>query len=276
MPTKQELLRQVEELSRRVEEAERETQELKGSGLLQELGALRKSESKLKEKLTETEERAKELEWQLKEATEELVKANQTLEEARQQAEVNAEVSRKLNDVSYQLDIANEELIEAREAADWAEWQLEQARKQFQFDMLSAKETLRVEMQRMHARDLDTRDELIAMLKAKLTEREGYKAIPKHYTVPAREHAGTPRPDKTPTEPCGRGVNATPHSPEGRVSPMPHTVSESQTVTQKMRLPALPKMSGEDKENSDSFDLWLRKLEKHAELEQWSDRQKLL
>ena len=56
MPTKQELLRQVEELSRRVEEAERETQELKGLGLLQELGALRKSESKLKEKLTETEE----------------------------------------------------------------------------------------------------------------------------------------------------------------------------------------------------------------------------
>ena len=49
------------------------------------------------------------------------------MEEARQLAEVNIEVSRKLN-VSYQLDVANE-LIEAREAADWVEWQLEQTRK---------------------------------------------------------------------------------------------------------------------------------------------------
>ena len=56
MPTKPELLRQIEELSRKVEEAEKETQELRGSGLLQEFGAIRKSESKLKGKLKGAEE----------------------------------------------------------------------------------------------------------------------------------------------------------------------------------------------------------------------------
>ena len=48
MPTKPELLRQIEELSRRVKEAEKETQELRGSGLLQKLGAICKSKLKLK------------------------------------------------------------------------------------------------------------------------------------------------------------------------------------------------------------------------------------
>ena len=84
--------------------------------------------------------------------------------------EADTEVSRKLREVSYQLEVTNEELAEAREVADWVEWQLEQACKQFQYDILKAKETLRAEMQQMHARDLDARDELIAMLKAKLAE----------------------------------------------------------------------------------------------------------
>ena len=281
MLTKQELLRQVEELSRRVEEAERETQELKGSGLLQELSAIRKSESRLKEKLREADERVKELEGQLTEATEELDKANQTLEVAREQAEADAEVSQKLHQVNYQLDVTNEELLEAREAADWAEWQLEQAHKQFQYDMLRAKETLRAEMQQMHARDLDARDELIAMLKAKLAEKEGYQEPPKQYAVKGSSRAGeraiTQKSDKSPKEHCEKGASAALHPPtDGTVSPTPSAASESQLVVQKMRLPALPKMNGEDKENSDSFDLWLQKLEKHAELEQWSDRQKLL
>ena len=43
-----------------------------------------------------------------------------------------------------------------------------------------------------------------------------------------------------------------------------------------MRLPALPKFSGEDVDDVNAFDRWARKLDKHAELEGWSDRQKLL
>lgn len=239
MPTKQELLRQVEELSRRVEEAERETQELKGSGLLQELGAIRKSESQLKAKLRVAEDRVKELEWQLNEATEELAKANQTLEEAREQAEADAEVSQKLHQVNYQLDVTNEELIEAREAADWAEWQLEQSRKQFQYDILKAKETLRAEMQQMHDRDLDARDELIAMLKAKLAEKGGYKESPKQYAVKessrAGEHATNQKSDKSPKEPCKNWPSGALYPPkDGTVSPTPSTASESPPIVQKM------------------------------------------
>ena len=95
--------------------------------MLQELGVIRKPESRLKGELEEAEERVKELEWQLNKATKELVRVNQTLEQAQEQAEADAKLSQKLHEVN----IANEELAEAHEAADWAEWQLEQARKQF-------------------------------------------------------------------------------------------------------------------------------------------------
>ena len=162
MPTKAELLRQIEELSRKVVEAKKEMQELRGSWLLKELGAIRKSESKLKGKLKEAEERVKELKWQLNEATEELAKSNQTLEETQEQAEANAEVSQILHEVNYQVEVTNEELVEAYKVADWAEWQLELTHKQFQYHSLKAKDTLRAEMQQMHARDIDVRDELIA------------------------------------------------------------------------------------------------------------------
>ena len=38
----------------------------------------------------------------------------------------------------------------------------------------------------------------------------------------------------------------------------------------------MPKFSGEDTDDTDAFDHWARKLDKHAELEGWTDRQKLL
>ena len=43
-----------------------------------------------------------------------------------------------------------------------------------------------------------------------------------------------------------------------------------------MRLPALPKFSGDDSDNGSGFDHWAWQLDKHAELEGWTDRQKLL
>ena len=141
--------------------------------------------------------------------------------------------------------------------------------------------TAESEMQQMHARDIDTRDELIALLKAKLAEKGGHKESPKQHAVKEHsqtsEHSSTQKSvDKSPKEPSEKGVSVTLYPQrDGTMSPTPSVASESQHV-QKMRLPALPKMNGEDKENSDSFDLWLQKLEKHAELEQWSDRQKLL
>ena len=276
MPTKQELLSQVEELSRRVEEAEKEALELKASRVLEELGTVRRAESKLKEKLREAEGRLKELEWQLNEATVEPSHTNHKLEEAHEQTELGeSEVSRKLCESNYQLEVTNEELIEACEAADWAEWQLEQVRKQFQFDIMKAKETLSAEMQQRHAKDLDARDELIAMLKAKLAEKEGHSETQKQSAVketrqPLRDSkcAMTQKSDKCPCEPSEKEASALASAGgDSTVSPAPSDVSDGQHVLHKMRLPALPKMNGEDRENSNSFDLWLQKLEKHAELE---------
>ena len=44
----------------------------------------------------------------------------------------------------------------------------------------------------------------------------------------------------------------------------------------KLRLPALAKFTGEDRDDVDGFVRWLRRLERHAELEQWTERQKLI
>ena len=43
-----------------------------------------------------------------------------------------------------------------------------------------------------------------------------------------------------------------------------------------LKLPALAKFSGEERDDGDTFDRWVRRLEKHAELQQWSERGKLL
>ena len=215
----------------------------------------------------------------------ELSHANHKLEEAIEQTELDeSEVSRKLCESNYQLEVTNEELIEAREAVDWAEWQLEQACKQFQFDVMKAKATLRAEMQQRHAKDLDARDELIAMLKAKLAEKEGHSETQKQSAVketsqPLRDSkcAMTRKSDKCPREPSEKEASTLASAGgDSTVSPAPSDVSDGQHVLHKMRLPALTKMNREDRENSDSFDLWLQKLEKHAELEHWSERQKLL
>ena len=42
-------------------------------------------------------------------------------------------------------------------------------------------------------------------------------------------------------------------------------------------LPSLLALSGEEsRDNEETFDHWVQRLEKHAELEQWSDRKKIL
>ena len=43
-----------------------------------------------------------------------------------------------------------------------------------------------------------------------------------------------------------------------------------------MKLPTLPKFTGEDRDDVDSLRRWLLKLEKHAELQWWTDREKLV
>ena len=45
----------------------------------------------------------------------------------------------------------------------------------------------------------------------------------------------------------------------------------------RITLPSLPTFSGEEsRDDEETFDRWVWRLERHAELEQWSDREKLL
>ena len=48
------------------------------------------------------------------------------------------------------------------------------------------------------------------------------------------------------------------------------------TSTRKLTLPSLLQFSGSNDQDGDAFDQWVRKLSRYAELESWTDRQKLL
>lgn len=52
---------------------------------------------------------------------------------------------------------------------------------------------------------------------------------------------------------------------------------QAEEPTHRLRLPALPKFSGADVDkDSDSYTRWIKKLERHAELQKWSEHEKLL
>ena len=57
--------------------------------------------------------------------------------------------------------------------------------------------------------------------------------------------------------------------------------SESDTThdtahTARLELPSLPKFTGDDCDDNDLLRRWLKKLEKHAKLRSWTEREKLV
>ena len=56
------------------------------------------------------------------------------------------------------------------------------------------------------------------------------------------------------------------------MSRIPHDTAH----TARLKLPSLPKFTGDDRDDVDSLRRWLVKLEKHAELQNWTEREKLV
>ena len=100
------------------------------------------------------------------------------------------------------------------------------------------------EMQTAHKKDLDARNELISLLKEKLKR------------------------DNTDVDDD--------KCPELLNSLKKQVTEESRdSFAGVVRLPSLSKFSGDEKDD-DAFIRWIRKLEKHAELQKWTEREKQL
>ena len=162
-------------------------------------------------------------------------------------------------------EVSEEELLEARDKADRLQFQLEQARRDTEVLVMRSKEAIREELREQHARELAVRDELIALLREKLPVGGGDIAPSVVVVEPDPSKFGGGSTDEDALTGAPEMADMTKGGGPGEVKSPPS----------KMALPSLPKFSG-DKADGEDFDRWVRRLRRHAELEWWSDRQKLL
>jgi len=170
--TKSQLKQRVEDLKTRLREAEQraEAVEINSEELetaKRERDAAKKAEKKLRSELGAAKGRADDLDRELAEATSELSVALDrvaALEEGRGSAddEGHEVVVRELQD---QRD-------EARDDADRKQWEVDQLKKDLELETMRAKEKVREELQVANALELQTRDDLVQLLKSRVAELE--------------------------------------------------------------------------------------------------------
>ena len=132
---------------------------------------------------------------------------------------------------------------DARDEVDRLKWKLESAQTEVELQVARAREQTQVD----HRKELESRDELIALLREKVQQLKGSKEVVE----------------------LSSGSGCAPNTAE--------KVLESGGRVGRITLPSLPTFSGEEsRDDEETFDRWVRRLERHAELEQWSDREKLL
>ena len=149
---------------------------------------------------------------------------------------------------------------------------------------------IREEIESAHKRESDAQVDLIGMLKLKLTKVSG------DYSV-TDTHAYTGVSYKSPAYPHGQGLDAHSGTVSREVSPsyVGSSVSERTRIKShssrlpvpsdesgvsdgmpKSGLPQLPMFGSKGQDDGDALDRWLRKLDRHAALQKWSPREKLL
>ena len=144
------------------------------------------------------------------------------------------------------VETAEAEIADLREDLDQACWDLEGCRHDVELNVARAKDSVREEMKDRHSKELAMKDEIIMLLKEKLSTKKGSSG-------PS----------------LGGGSS---NSKPVEVDKDPPRAVEERTTSKKMTLPTLQKFNGD----GDAFDHWLRKFSHYAELEQWTERQKLL
>ena len=168
-----------------------------------------------------------------------------------------AEVSRK-----YQTGVGlMDELEEARDEIDRKEWQLQEARKEAELAVARAWN----EAREAHKRELEAREDLISLLKEKISALEvGRKADLTANLGERSSSLGSGSPQASRESPSD--ISDTESAPMS---------SERRRSGRRLSLPPLSLFSGEIADDEGAFNRWLRKLQRHAELGYWSPSEKL-
>jgi len=170
--TKSQLKQKVEELKRQLTDSQRQLSEAETA---KEDATW--ARQRLQDELRDTQRRLEEASQALSEAEEELAAARDRLGEFEPEDGVDLSEPGGHRPVVEELTLKIEELQrcyeEAEDLSHRKEWEMEQLRSQSELATLKAKESLREELQTVHARKLKVRDDLIHMLRARLAELEG-------------------------------------------------------------------------------------------------------
>ena len=252
--TKSQLKDELEQIRRGLAEAKAKLEEEIAEAVAAAEEKARESDKKLKKELQTARRECDEAKRELTEATEELAAARDKigelesrleeekaapLDETMPSSEVGSVIVRELEDARH----------EALEALDRTQWEMEKLKGEHELQVLQVKGSLREELEKKYERDIRTRDELIELMWV---------------------NRGAKQTDTPSSEAGGAGAQSS-----GGGSPEPEGPGESQQGN-RLKLPTLPKFTGEDRDDVDSLCRWLAKLDKHAELQRWTDREKLV
>ena len=211
---------------------------------------LQESERRLKQEVAELRRRATGSERELNEATAELSIAQDKVDDlgaslreaqSRSRAGITAEGGPNDVEVGSLIRDLEDSRDDALESLDRSQWEMDRMKKDFEYQFLKVQ---REELELKYKRDIKTGDKLIELLKAKVCEGS------------PKLHSG---------EHIVSVINGRESHSSGGWSNEPEAV-EYLSRANRLRLPVLPKFSGDDRDDVDSLKRWLAKLEKHAEL----------
>ena len=288
--SKAQVKQRVEELKRRLTESERRLEEAQGAR-----DELEESDDHLKEELALTQEKLDEAQQTLSDAREELAAVKERLTEGGTKGDLSRD-----GDPEVEVRESRDRLEEAIDLADPREWELDQLRSRMELEILKSKEEVRQVQRETHIKELKVRDDLIAMMKAKLKKVEGIcpkPKIPKHKddlrsisgggcaTLPSVTKGASSKPKgigEEDSSDVGDKASAAKPKVMKDVSSKPKVTSEETGVRdkapepkRKVSLPALPQFSG-DKPEGGEYKRWTKRFLRPAELENWTEREKLL
>ena len=279
--TKAQLRQRIDDLKTKLREAEQRAEAVEGNVVDdEELETARRerdvakgAERKLKRELEATRDHVRGLDRELAEAMAELVTSQDRV------AALEAEEGR--GDPSHARDGGHDERIEelqeqleeARDQADCKQWEVDQLRKDSELETMRAKERVRGELQAVHAQELQARDDLVQLLKARVAELERRPALDNGH----RGSGQVAKVSQSGGQVSGRGSSQSPGGEDEHQALLTSVPEEgnSEIPVRKLTLPPLPKFTGE-KAEEDAFERWTRRLLRHAELEKWTDRERLL
>jgi len=179
--TKSQLKQIVEELKRQLTDSQRQLSEAE----MAKEDATR-ARQRLQDELRDTQRRLEETSQALSEAEEELAAARDRLGELepKDRGDLSEPGHRpEVEELTLKIEKLQRCYEEAEDLSHRKEWEMEQLRSQSELATLKAKESLREELQTVHARELKVRDDLIHMLRARLAELEGQPSKAAQATV---------------------------------------------------------------------------------------------